>query len=222
MSVSRREFLGAAAAAAATAVQVSCRGGAAKQTHLSVGPLIGRAVPNAERGLGQVKITDVKTASIRLGKYDTELVKVYTDAGIYGLGETYPQTAGALQNLKFIKKAVIGKDPLQVEYLFYSMLTQGKRSSSRTGAMSGAIAGIETALWDLAGKILKTPVYKLLGGRFPDKLLIYHDTSPPKHRLDPKAWLDVARESVEYGFKAIKFDFGQKGIHGAVRSAGRN
>ena len=72
MSVSRREFLSAAAAAAA--VQVSCRGGAAKQTHLSVGPLIGRAVPNAERGLGQVKITDVKTASIRLGKYDTELV----------------------------------------------------------------------------------------------------------------------------------------------------
>ena len=198
MSVSRREFIGAMAAGAAGAAGAAC------------GPLFGGAVANAETDLGRVKITEVKTASIRLGKYDTELVKVYTNVGIHGLGETYPQTAGALQNLDFIKRAVIGKDPLQVEYLFYKMLTLGKRSSSRTGAMSGAIAGIETALWDLAGKILNVPVYKLLGGKFHKKLLIYHDTSPPKHRLDPKAWLDVARESVEYGFKAIKFDFGQR------------
>ena len=186
--------------------------GAALSSIAALSPLslIGRAVPNAETDMGKVTITDVKTASIRLGNYDTHLVKVFTNVGIYGLGETYPRTAAALQNMEFISKAVIGKDPLQVEYLFHKMLALGKRSSSRTGAMSGAIAGIETALWDLAGKILNTPVYKLLGGRFHDKLLIYHDTSPPRHRLDPEAWLDIARESVEYGFKAIKFDFGQR------------
>ncbi len=186
--------------------------GAVLSSIAALSPLsvIGRAEAKAERELGKVKITKVKTASIKLGKYVTELVKVETDSGIYGLGETYPQTAGALQNLEFVKKAVIGKDPLQVEYLFYQMLALGKRSSSRTGAMSGAIAGIETALWDLAGKILSTPVYKLMGGRFHDKLLIYHDTSPPRNRLDPKAWLEIAQESVEYGFKAIKFDFGQR------------
>lgn len=177
---------------------------------LSPESVIGRANAKAEKELGKVKITDVKTASIKLGKYNIELVKVETDGGIYGLGETYPQTAGALENIKHVKKAVIGEDPLQVEYLFYQMLARGKRSSSRTGAMSGAIAGIETALWDLAGKILNTPVYKLLGGKFHDKLLIYHDTSPPKHRLDPNAWLAIAAESVEYGFKAIKYDFGQR------------
>jgi len=176
---------------------------------LSPESVIGRADAKAEKALGAVKITDVKTASINLGKYNIELVKVETDSGIYGLGETYPRTASALENINHVKEAVIGKDPLQVEYLFYQMLARSKRSSSRTGAMSGAIAGIETALWDLAGKILNTPVYKLLGGRFHDELLIYHDTSPPKHHLDPNAWLEVAQESVKYGFKAIKFDFGQ-------------
>lgn len=186
--------------------------GAALSSIAALSPLsvIGRAEPKAENDLGRVKITDVKTASIKLGKYDVELIKVETNSGIYGLGETYPQTAGALENINNVKNAVIGKDPLQVEYLFYQMLARGKRSSSRTGAMSGAIAGIETALWDLAGKILNTPVYKLLGGKFHDKLLIYHDTSPPKHRLDPEGWLEIAQESMEYGFKAIKFDFGQK------------
>jgi hypothetical protein len=90
MSVSRRTFLGAAAAAAATAVQISCAGGAAPKPSLSVGSLIGRADPNAGRETGKVKITDVKTASIRLGKYDTQMVKVYTHVGLHGLGETYP------------------------------------------------------------------------------------------------------------------------------------
>ena len=52
--------------------------GAALSSIAALSPvsLIGRAVANAETDLGKVKITDVKTASIRLGKYDTELVKV--------------------------------------------------------------------------------------------------------------------------------------------------
>ena len=67
MSLSRREFFGAAAVAAASAAQISCGRGVPNLPNLSVGPLIGRAVPSAERDLGQVKITDVKTASIKLG-----------------------------------------------------------------------------------------------------------------------------------------------------------
>ncbi len=87
MSVSRRTFFGAAAAPI-----------------LSLGPLIGRADPNAERETGKVKITDVKTASIRLGKYDTQLVKVYTNVGLYGLGETYPQTYLQREGIKQLDK----------------------------------------------------------------------------------------------------------------------
>lgn len=163
--------------------------------------------PSAEKDLQKVKITDVKTASIQLGGYNVELVKVLTDSGLYGLGETYPQTAGAISNINFLKEIVVGKDPLQVELIYNEMLIKAKRSSSYSGAMTGAIAGIETALWDLAGKILETPVYKLLGGKYHDNLLIYHDTSPPEEYLNENAWLEVAASTVEYGFKAIKFDF---------------
>jgi L-alanine-DL-glutamate epimerase-like enolase superfamily enzyme len=172
--------------------------------------LIARSAPKANSELGKVKIKDVKIATIRLGYYNTQILKVTTDSGLYGLGEAYPNTAGIYDNINFIKDAVIGEDPLHVEYLFHKMLVQGKRSSSRTGAMSGAIAGIETALWDLAGKILNVPVYILLGGKFHEKLLIYHDTGAPEHYLDPEAWLEIARESVDYGFKAIKFDFSHR------------
>lgn len=107
--------------------------GAAFSSLAALSPLslVGRAVANAETDLGKVKVTGVKTASFRLGKYDTQLVKVETNSGIYGLGETYPQTAGALQNLEFIKKAVIGQDPLQVEYLFYKMLALGNSNGKR-------------------------------------------------------------------------------------------
>ncbi len=109
-------------------------GGLSAIAALSPESIIGRGDAKAEKELGKVKITDVKTASIKLGKYDIELVKVETDSGIYGLGETYPQTAGVLENIKHVKKAVIGEDPLQVEYLFYQMLARGRRSASRTGA----------------------------------------------------------------------------------------
>ena len=72
----------------------------------------------------------------------------------------------------------------------------------------GAIAGIETALWDLVGKILKTPVYNLLGGQFRDKIMVYYDLSPadsPK-TTEPGPWVERARRAKEAGFKAMKFD----------------
>ncbi|MHC4285698.1 MAG: mandelate racemase/muconate lactonizing enzyme family protein, partial [Planctomycetota bacterium] len=59
------------------------------------------------------------------------------------------------------------------------MMDAGVGQGSRSGSLTGAISGIETALWDLAGKILNVPVYTLLGGKFRDKVLIYHDTGSP-------------------------------------------
>ena len=78
-----------------------------------------------------------------------------------------------------MKDLVIGKDPLQVDYLVQGMMEEGSGADARSGTLTGAIAGIESALWDLCGKILNVPVYTLLGGKFRDKLLIYHDTGSP-------------------------------------------
>jgi L-alanine-DL-glutamate epimerase-like enolase superfamily enzyme len=53
--------------------------------------------------------------------------------------------------------------------------------------------------------MLEVPVYTLLGGKFRDKILIYHDTGSPS-TADPKAWVDEAKKSLDWGFKAMKFD----------------
>jgi len=161
-----------------------------------------RAMPKAVTELGKVKIRDVKTAVIDI-KYNTHLVKVTTDSGLYGLGEAFPK-AEVGSDIHAIKEQIIGEDPLKVEYLHQRITEAYMSRGSRTGALSGAIAGIETALWDLAGKILNVPVYVLLGGGYRDKLLVYHDTGSPKGD-DPKRWVEEAQKSRGYGFKAMKF-----------------
>jgi len=162
------------------------------------------AMPRASTELGKVKIRDVKTASVKLTYYAAHLVKVTTDSGLYGLGEAYNR-AGIVSHIHAIKRQIIGEDPLQVDYLYQKMSDAGVGQGSRAGSLSGAIAGIESALWDLAGKILNVPVYVLLGGKFRDKVLIYHDTGSP-NTIDPKPWVEEAKRSRSLGFKAMKFD----------------
>ncbi|MHC4316062.1 MAG: enolase-like domain-containing protein, partial [Planctomycetota bacterium] len=162
-----------------------------------------QAVPRATTELGKVKIRDVKTATVRI-KYDAHLVKVTTDSGLYGLGEAYNR-AGIIDHINSIKRQIIGQDPLQVDYLWHRMMDAGVGQGSRSGSLTGAISGIETALWDLAGKILNVPVYTLLGGKFRDKVLIYHDTGSP-NTTNPKPWIKEAQGTKAYGFKATKFD----------------
>jgi len=190
--LSRRNFLAAA-------------GGVAAVSFLPENSQVLQAAPKAATELGKVKIRDVKTASVRLTYYDAHLVKITTDAGLYGIGEAY-RGAGTIDWIRKIKREVIGQDPLQVDYLFHKMMEEGSGADARSGTLTGAIAGIESALWDLAGKILNVPVFVLLGGKFRDKLLIYHDTGSPD-TTDTGPWVEEAQRSRdEYGFKAMKFD----------------
>ena len=180
-------------------------GGLAAASFLLERPRVVEAVRGASTELGKVKVRDVKTASVTLTYYDAHLVKVTTDAGIFGLGEAY-RGAGTLDWIDTMKEQVIGEDPLQVDYLWHKMMREGSGSDARSGTLTGAIAGIESALLDLAGKILNVPVYTLLGGKFRDKLLIYHDTGSPD-TVDPGPWVEEAQRSRDqYGFKAMKFD----------------
>ena len=185
--LTRRTFLGAAAAAC----------------FIPERSQILQAMPQAASEFGKVKIRDVKIASVVIG-YPAHLIKVTTDSGLYGLGESFNRD-GIIELTHSIKRTIIGEDPLQVDYLYQKMMEAGEGHGSHSGTLTSAIAGIETALWDLAGKILKVPIYVLLGGKFRDKLLIYHDTGSPK-TADPKPWVEEAKQSVAWGFKAMKFD----------------
>lgn len=187
-SCTRRQFFIRAAGAAAL---------------LSEDSTILRAMPQAASELGRVKIRDIRTASVMIN-YPAHLVRIDTDAGLSGIGEAFNRD-GVLEHIRALKPTLIGEDPLQVDYLFQKMMEAKLGHGSWTGTVAAAISGIECALWDLAGKILRVPVYVLLGGKFRDKLLVYHDTGSPQ-TPDPKAWVEEAERSLAYGFKAMKFD----------------
>jgi L-alanine-DL-glutamate epimerase-like enolase superfamily enzyme len=178
-------------------------GGLAAAGYLMRQPGVFAAAPRAETELGKVKIVDVQTASIHI-RYPAHLVKIVTDCGLYGIGEAYNRD-GVVDHVRAIRGRIIGEDPLGVDYLYQKMCEAGVGQGSRAGSLSGAISGIETALWDLAGKILNVPVYTLLGGKFRDHVLVYHDTGSP-NTIDPKPWADEMARSLEYGFRAIKVD----------------
>jgi len=176
--------------------------GAGSIAALAGAPSLTRAASPSRPGPSSSKIKDIRTAAIDIG-YKTHLVKVITEDGRYGYGEAYPK-AEVADDIANIKRTLIGQDPLQVEVLTHALVDQYQSRGSRAGALSGAIAGIETALWDLAGKILGTPAYTLLGGAYRDRLLVYSDLDKPKHNSDPKAWAEVALRTKEMGYRALK------------------
>jgi L-alanine-DL-glutamate epimerase-like enolase superfamily enzyme len=91
------------------------------------------------------------------------LVEVETDGGIVGIGEAGPgggATASVID--KVLAPLVIGEDPLLIEGLWQKMFAR-TRQFGRRGLVMQAISGIDIALWDIAGKVAKLPVYRLLG-----------------------------------------------------------
>ena len=157
----------------------------------------------AEPQRGKVKIRDVQSASIA-DEYVCNLIKITTDSGLYGIGEARCKIPVAKQ-VKAFNELVVGEDPLRVDYLTRKMMAAIKRPSM---ADIGVVAGIETALWDLAGKILNTPTYNLLGGACRDRIKVYHDLAPadtPK-TTEPELWLESAQGAKKGGFKAMKVD----------------
>ena len=103
----------------------------------------------------------------------SRLVKIMTDEGISGWGETTlegkPESVeGAVRELA---DYLIGKDPLRIEHHWQHMY---RSAFYRGGAiLMTAISGIDQALWDIAGKYYNIPTYKLLGGAVRDKIRVY-------------------------------------------------
>ena len=152
-----------------------------------------------------VKITNVKATTLK-GYKDWNFVRIETDEGIMGLGEAHPGEGVTDVIVKRLKPLRVGKDPLNVEPLYHHMIDR-TTGQSVGGTMLGAIGGVETALWDLAGKVLEVPIYQLLGGKYRDRLRLYADVGRGSGGIDtPQAWAQRAREGVADGYQAIKFD----------------
>jgi L-alanine-DL-glutamate epimerase-like enolase superfamily enzyme len=166
-------------------------------------PQVVKALPAAATSLGKVKIRDVKTAQI-MARYPFNLVKIETDSGLFGIGEAFARQ-GIMEHIGGMKPLLVGQDPLLVETHWSRMMESGSGIGSAAGSLTSAIAGIESALWDLAGRILNVPIYVLLGGKYRDKLMVYFDTGSPQ-TVDPSPWVDEALKARSLGYRSIKFD----------------
>ena len=127
-------------------------------------------------------------------------LKMHTDEGLVGLGEPLLEGRAltCAQAIKELEPYLIGKDPTRVVHHWQAMY---KHAFYRGGPiLTSALSGVEHALWDLAGKALGVPVYKLLGGPVRDRVKIYGHI----RGRDPVSAGKHARELVEKGFKALK------------------
>src|SRR5258707_5178933 len=120
-----------------------------------------------------MKITALET--LRTDEFSNILwVRVHTDAGLIGLGETF-YGAGAVEAHihDTLSERLLGRDPLRIEFLNKEMLNLPLAQSS-TGAEYRAASAIDIALWDLFGKFCGQPVHQLLGGLCAEKVRVYN------------------------------------------------
>jgi L-alanine-DL-glutamate epimerase-like enolase superfamily enzyme len=155
---------------------------------------------------GKVKITDVKVMIVR-GTWDWNLIRVDTDAGIYGLGEAYWGYGVKDLILNQLKPQIIGEDPFNVDKLYTKMLMRSAGQGALAGITVTAASGVEIALWDLAGRLLQTPACNLLGGRFRDRVRFYRTLQVVKNPEDMQQWRDQIHEAKaeKFGWTAFKF-----------------
>ena len=100
-------------------------------------------------------------------------VKIFTDEGIYGVGECSGWPKVIETAVKDLSHVLVGEDPGNIDRLWQKMLTS-LMGHGMTGTVGGgAMTGIEMALWDIKGKALGQPVWNLLGGCFRDRIKVY-------------------------------------------------
>ena len=171
-----------------------------------------------------MKIVDVETIYVRQPQVkeqadsgqDAVLVRVHTDEGLTGLGEidSAPLAVKGFIDgpyshsvCKGLKHMLIGQDPFQTEYLWHRMYDENLYVGRRATAIH-AMAGIDLALWDIKGKALGVPVWRLLGGGFHERIRCYASTL---FGDTPEETRDLAERIRGRGFSAAKFCWGPMG-----------
>ena len=127
-------------------------------------------------------------------------VEVETDAGVTGLGECSGWPRVVETAVKDLANLLIGEDPAHIDRL-WGHLYRAMMGHGLTGTVgSGALSGLEMALWDIKGKVLGAPVWQLLGGAIRDRIPVYGHA----HTADEaKALLDIGVTAIKTPFTGI-------------------
>jgi len=169
-----------------------------------------------------MRISDVQAAVIgrpepASGGCVWTFVRIYTDEGIVGTGECNSAGAGASgfalkEAILAMKPFLIGKDPTNPGPLYELLRRRGRYGGTGKAPIIFAITGIENALYDITGKALGVPVYKLLGGKYRDKIRLYADLHAGDEET-PEAYAEKAAEVIgDEGYSAVKFDVDHTGV----------
>ena len=155
---------------------------------LLYGATLASARAQGTSAVPKLTIREIRAVRLRDG-FNSRFLRVYTDQGLTGTGETM-DTVGAEDIVNsYIGPRLKGRDPLDIEGILYDLW--GWRSGPGGGAPSplfmrgmggpyfSAMSGVEMALWDLAGKAMNVPVYRLMGGRVRDKIPVYLHAATP-------------------------------------------
>ena len=164
-----------------------------------------------------VKIEPIPVAYPEPNDFDAErylcLVKITTDDGIVGWGESITQfkeaNAATAALINGLAEFVIGKDPLDNGAIWRAIKERYWWYGYRGGLAAYALSAIDIALWDIKGKALNTSLLQLLGGAVHEKLPVIasghaHDSSIPK-------MAEQAQECLSTGMHGMKVGFGKRG-----------
>ncbi len=161
----------------------------------------------AQKEKNQVHITDIKVFQLK-GHGIQSIIKVETDAGLYGIGEAGLPAVIVQGYLDFMKDRMIGQDALAIEKNYaYMIRMQAQWHAHWT--QNPTVSGIDMALWDIAGKVFNRPVSELLTGKFRDEIEMYVNTHGPDDWRDKAACRDWAQRIHNHpnGFKTVKIGF---------------
>ena len=177
--------------------------------------------PKFDAGLKIAEVTAIPTSfplpkgsNVRLGigravKRDAIVVRVRTQGGLVGYGESHagraPGAVAALVNTT-LRSLVLGMDATDVVGVWNRIYTMQLASHGMGAGCSLAMSGLDMALWDIRGKAVGWPLYKLLGGA--QRSIPAYAGGVSLGFQDPKDLVAEARAHVEAGYKAIKLRLG--------------
>jgi galactonate dehydratase len=156
-----------------------------------------------------MKITRIETIhltkgiTVHAGPVNWLWVRIHTDEGVVGLGETYPHPEVEKAVIhRSLAPVLLGRNPLSIDRLWADMF-QAISYSGWAGAEMRAISAIDIALWDLAGKAAGAPIYQLLGGAASRACIRTYNTCYDHIDFLTEP-VRLARELLESGIRAMK------------------
>ncbi|MEP1552833.1 MAG: mandelate racemase/muconate lactonizing enzyme family protein [Paraglaciecola sp.] len=167
-----------------------------------------------------MKITRVEIFDIHCPKrppWNPVFIRIHTDEGITGVGEAglaydLGHSAAAHMIKEIAEAMLIGFDPMNTELMWTRMLRESFWGLGGGPVLYSAMSAIDTALWDIKGKVFGVPVYQLLGGKTNGKLRTYasqlqFDWDKECTKLtQPEQYAEAALKAVAEGYDAVKVD----------------